>query len=458
MKAFTLVLYITRAARGICGRQGTSIEKGTPMTVQIRSGATRRAFTLSAVGASAAIALAACGGGSTEPAASSAPADGGASATITMWTDAERSPALKEIADKFEADKGIKVDLVVKDFAAVRDDFITQAPSGKGPDVLVAPHDWLGTLVQNGVVAPIQLGDKSAEFAESSVQAMTYDGQVYGVPYAIENVALVRNAELVGETHESFDDVVAAGQSVVDAGDAEYAFLLGLDPKQADPYHAYPLQTSFGAPVFEQGDDGSYDVSQLGMNNDGGQEFAQFLADNGDKGTRVFNSNITGDIAKEKFLAGESPYFLTGPWNVPAIEEAGIDFSVDALPSAGGEAAQPFVGVNGFLVSSYTKNELAANEFVVNYLSTEAAQDALFDQGGRPPALLASFEKAADDEVIKAFGEIGAEGVPMPAAPEMQAVWADWGATELSLIKGNESDPAAAWTKMSENIEAKFNG
>lgn len=425
------------------------------MKVHKFPGASRRAFTLTAIGASAAIALSACGGGSSEPAASSSAAGGGeASATLTMWTDAERAPALKDIAAQFKEDKGIEVDLVIKDFAAVRDDFITQAPTGKGPDVLVAPHDWLGTLVQNGVVAPVQLGDKADDFTEASVQAMTYEGQVYGVPYAVENIALVRNTELVGEAHETFDDAVAAGE----ASGAEFPFLVGLDPKQADPYHTYPLQTSFGAPVFEQAEDGSYDVSQLAMNNDGGKEFAQFLADNGDQGTKVFNSNVTGDIAKEKFLAGDAAYFLTGPWNVPAIEEAGIDFAIDPLPTAGGEAAQPFIGVNGFLVSSYSENELAANEFVVNYLSTEAAQDALFDQGGRPPALISSFEKAASDPVIEAFGEIGANGVPMPAAPEMQAVWADWGATELSLIKGNESDPAAAWEEMSENIEAKFNG
>ncbi|WP_309081262.1 maltose ABC transporter substrate-binding protein [Zhihengliuella sp.] len=419
----------------------------------------RRSAALGALGVSAVLALSACGG-STEPAETTA-ASGSAAAgdtTLTMWTDAERAPALEGIAAQFEEEKGIAVDLVVKDFAAVRDDFITQAPTGKGPDVLVGPHDWLGTLVQNGVVAPVQLGDKAGEFSEASVQAMTYEGQTYGVPYSVENIALIRNTALVGEAHEDFADVVAAGQAAVDAGDAEFPFLVGLDPKQADPYHMYPLQTSFGAPVFERGEDGSYDVSKLAMNNDGGKDFAQLLADHGDQGTGVFNSNITGDIAKEKFAAGASPYFLTGPWNIPVIEEAGIDFAVDPLPKAGPEAAQPFIGVNGFFVSAHSKNQLAANEFVVNYLSTEAAQDALFDQGGRPPALNASFEKAASDPVVAAFGEIGADGVPMPAAPEMQAVWADWGATELSLIKGNAADPAAAWEEMSQNIEAKFEG
>ena len=44
----------------------------------------------------------------------------------------------------------------------------------------------------------------------------------------------------------------------------------------------------------------------------------------------------------------------------------------------------------------------------------------------RPPAWLESYEKAASDPIIKAFGDYGEEGVPMPAVPEMATVFADW--------------------------------
>ena len=114
-----------------------------------------------------------------------------------MWVDAERSPALKDITAKFKEETGIEVKLVVKDFAAVRDDFITQVPTGKGPDIIVGPHDWLGKFVQNGVVAPVELGDKAGLRRSPPIKAMTYDGTVYGVPYAIENIALLRNTDLV---------------------------------------------------------------------------------------------------------------------------------------------------------------------------------------------------------------------------------------------------------------------
>lgn len=428
------------------------------MKVQTPGLLTRRTLATAAMSV-AVLAMTACGGGSTEPstAESAAPADlaEGGSTTLTMWVDAERAPALENIAASFEEDTGIAIDLAVKDFAAVRDDFITQVPTGNGPDLIVGPHDWIGTFVENGVVAPIELGDKAAEFQESAIQAMSYDGNLYGVPYAIENIALLRNTDLVPEASETFAEVIEKGQASVEAGEAKFPFLVGLDPKQGDSYHLYPFQTSMGVPVFAQNEDGSYDASKLMLGEPNGVEFAKKLVEWGDTGSGVLNSNITGDIAKEKFLAGESPYYLTGPWNVPAAQEAGINLAIDPLPTVGDQPAQPFIGVNGYFISSQSSNALAANEFVVNYLTTQEAQDAMFEVGGRPPALTASFEKAASDPVVAAFGEIGANGVPMPAVPEMQAVWADWGSTELALIKGT-AKPEEAWPAMVKNIEQKI--
>lgn len=376
-------------------------------------------------------------------------------APITIWVDIERKPALEAVASSFTEDTGVPVKVVTKDFATVDQDFISQVPTGKGPDIIVSPHDKLGAYVAAGVVAPIELGDVESKLAASAVQAVTYDGKVYGMPYSIENVALVRNVDLVPEAHTSYDDVVAAGA----AAGTEYKFLVGLSPEQGDPYHMYPLQTSFGGAVFEQNADGSYDPSKLVIGDEAGTAFAQWLATQGAAGAGIFNANIDGDRAREFFVDGKSPYYLTGPWNIPAIKEAGINYAIDPLPSAGGQEARPFIGVNGFFLSSKSTNALAATNFIVNYLSTDDAQLALYEVGGRPPALTSAYETAAaNDPDVEAFGKIGQAGVPMPAIPEMGAVWSDWGNAELQIIKGEGGDPAAIWSTMAENIMAKLAG
>ncbi|WP_431778702.1 sugar ABC transporter substrate-binding protein [Microbacterium aurantiacum] len=410
-------------------------------------------LALGALVASSALVLSGCasGGGDTADGGDTGEGSGDANA-ITVWVDIERKPALEGVAASFTEDTGIEVELVTKDFATVDQDFISQVPTGKGPDVIVSPHDKLGAYVAAGVVAPLELGDVASGFAESAIQAMTYDGNVYGVPYSIENVALVRNADLVAEPSETFDEVIAKGR---EAG-TTYPFLVGLSPEQGDPYHLYPLQTSFGSQVFAQNADGSYDSSNLVLGDEAGVEFATALKQWGAEG--ILNANIDGDRAREFFLAGESPYYLTGPWNTPAIAEAGINYVIDPLPSAGGEEARPFIGVNGFFLSSKSANALAATNFIVNYLSTEEAQLALFEVGGRPPALTAAYESAAaSDPDVAAFGAIGQTGAPMPAIPEMGAVWSDWGNAELQLIKG-EGDPQEVWETAATNIQTKIDG
>ncbi|MET2010498.1 maltose ABC transporter substrate-binding protein [Microbacterium chocolatum] len=410
-------------------------------------------LALGALVASGALVLSGCAGGGGDTAEGGDTGEGSGDANaITVWVDIERKPALEGVAASFTEDTGIEVELVTKDFATVDQDFISQVPTGKGPDVIVSPHDKLGAYVAAGVVAPLELGDVAAGFAESAIQAMTYDGNVYGVPYSIENVALVRNADLVAEPSETFDEVIAKGR---EAG-TTYPFLVGLSPEQGDPYHLYPLQTSFGSQVFAQNADGSYDSSNLVLGDEAGVEFATALKQWGAEG--ILNANIDGDRAREFFLAGESPYYLTGPWNTPAIAEAGINYVIDPLPSAGGEEARPFIGVNGFFLSSKSANALAATNFIVNYLSTEEAQLALFEVGGRPPALTAAYESAAaSDPDVAAFGAIGQTGAPMPAIPEMGAVWSDWGNAELQLIKG-EGEPQEVWETAATNIQTKIDG
>ncbi|MCG7418323.1 maltose ABC transporter substrate-binding protein [Microbacterium sp. ACRRU] len=391
--------------------------------------------------------LAGCSGSGSTPQASG---DAAAAGTLTVWVDANRADALKDVAATFADEKGIAVDLIEKDFSKIQADFAAQVPTGKGPDITVGAHDWLGGFVQDGLVAPIELGDTASDFQDVAIQAFTNDGRVYGLPYATENIALMRNVDLVPEAPTSFDDMIAKGA----AAGVQYPFVMGLDPANADPYHLYPFQTSFGNSVFARNADGSYDGSQLTIGDEAGQAFAAWLGAQGTAGT--INLNLTQDLSKEAFNSGQTPFILTGPWNVADAEAKGINIAIDPIPSAGGQPAQPFVGVQGFYLSAKSQNALAANEFLVNYLGTEPVQTALYEAGDRPPALKAAYEKAAADPIIAGFGEVGAQGAPMPSIPEMGSVWEFWGVAEVAVLKGE--DPTATWTTMSDDIQAKITG
>lgn len=426
--------------------------------------------SLIALAAGIAVTLTACGGGSadttdtntaegeeTSSAAAeeetSAAAEGesseaaGEGGTLTLWADETRVDAFKEIGKAFTESTGVALDVVQKPTADIKTDFIQQAPTGQGPDLIVTAHDALGDVVQNGVVAPIDFASKADGFNPVAVQAFTLEGNVYGVPYALENIALVRNNELVKDTPATFDELIEQGKGV---DGAEFPIVI-QQGEQGDAYHLYPVQTSFGAPVLKTDENGDY-TAELGMEGEEGVKFAEYIQKLGKDG--VLSADLGGDQAKQAFMDGKSPYMITGPWWTTEFAEAGMDISVLPVPSAGGQPAAPFVGVQGVFVSSHSENQLLANQFA-DYMAGKEAQDKLYELGGRAPALTESAE-AVDDELIKGFDEAGKDGQPMPSIPEMGAVWEFWGGTEVAIINGKSADAAEAWKTMNENIKAKF--
>ncbi len=418
----------------------------------------RRSIVITAA-AALTLGLAACGGDASEEADTAAPEEttGGAAeetsepagdgGTLTIWVDDTREDAVRAAAETFEAETGATVELVQKNYDDIRPDFLAQVPTGEGPDITVGAHDWLGEFTANGVVAPIELGDVAADFEDVALEAFTYEGQVYGLPYAIENIALYRNTELVDQTPATFDEMIAAGE----ASGAEYPFLIQIT-ENGDPYTMYPFQTSFGAPVFETNEDGSY-IAELAMGGEAGTAFAQWLAEQGAAGN--LNTSWEYDIVVEAFANGEAAFLVGGPWMLGEFGD--VELAVDPIPSAGGEPAQPFTGVQGFYVSAQSQNALLATDFLVNYMATEEAQIALYEAGDRTPALTSAADVVSEDPIAAGFREVGADAVPMPSNPEMGEVWNFWGVTEAQIISG-AVDPVDGWEKMIADIEAAIGG
>lgn len=401
--------------------------------------------------AGVAMSLAACGstgtpaqtpGAAPTTAANTAAAPAG---SLTIWVDETRIDNFKALGAEFAKTSGVTLDVVQKPTADIKTDFEAQAPTGEGPDLIVGAHDWTGGLVKNGLVAPIELADKG-KLADNALAAFQFDGSLYGVPYAVENIGLVRNNKIVKDTPDTFDKLIEQAK----AAGAEFPAIIQVGDN-GDAYHMYPIQTSFGAPVFKSNADGSY-TKELGMAGAEGDAFATYLKKLADE--KVVSVSMGGDQAKQAFLDGKSPYMITGPWNTTDFAKAGMDISVLAVPSAGGKPSAPFLGVQGVYLSSKSNNALLANQFI-DYMATTEAQQKLYDLGGRIPADTSVAAKISD-ELVAGFVEAGKDGQPMPTIPEMGSVWNHWGAAEVSIINGQAADPVAAWKTMNDNIKAGF--
>ncbi|MFC3995471.1 extracellular solute-binding protein [Nocardiopsis sediminis] len=395
------------------------------------------------------LAASACGGGGGE----SAPEAGG---TLVIWSDTERSEALTPFAEEFGESNGIRVDVQTFPVDTLQSDFVTAHEAGSGPDILVGAHDWIGNLVQNNAIDPVELPQDTADgFSETSLQAATYEGRLYGVPYAQENLILLRNTELAPDAPGTVEELVETGTALVEDGEADE--VLGLQVSQTgDPYHLQPFFTSAGGYLFGADGEGGYDPSDLGIGTPESIEAFERIAELGEDGAGVLKRSIDADNVAGLFEEGRTPYFVTGPWSLADVRASGVDYDISAVPGfEGGADPRPFIGVQAFFVASGGANSVLAQEFVAGYVADPELAAALYDADPRPPALTAAYEQAsADNPDIAKIVEAGANGEPMPAMPEMAAVFDPFGKAQAAVIGG--ADPEEVLTAAAENIQSEI--
>jgi arabinogalactan oligomer/maltooligosaccharide transport system substrate-binding protein len=398
----------------------------------------RRTLGITAVSAAALGAAAACG---SDDGDSTGEDTAEFSGELVIWADETRTPVLKEFVKNFEQEVGVKV-TVEEHVETLREDYLTATEQGQGPDIVVGAHDWAGQYAGAGAVAPLTLtADQQAALNEAAVKAFTVDGNVYGVPYALENLGLIRNTDLAPEAPATFEELVAAGQA---AGTDEV--LMMEVSVNGNAYNAYPLFSSMGGYLFKDDGTGTLDPTDVGVDSPGGVAAFEKFAELGTEG--VLKTTYDATNCTPFFVEGKTAFLISGPWALTDVQGAGLNYEVTAIPGFEGQGpAAPFLGVQGFYVSAKAKNAVFAQEFVSNYVLTEDLQLKLAEAGGRVPALTAAAETYTAGNVdAQGFAAAGENAVPMPNIPAMDAVWEPFGRAQADAIDGASTGAEAAAT------------
>jgi arabinogalactan oligomer/maltooligosaccharide transport system substrate-binding protein len=378
-----------------------------------------------------------------------------------IWADDTRQPVIEEIAATFAEENGITVAVQELEFGQIREQLSLAGPAGNGPDIIIGAHDWLGELVANGVVEPLDVSGVAANFQQVAIDAFTYEGQTYGLPYAIENIALVRNTDLVPEVPATFEEMiqVATDFKAQHADDPTYQGIALQVGPEGDAYHLQPFLSAFGGYIFGQNEDGTYNPDDLGIDSDGGLAAAAFLSEQSAAG--LLSADTSYDVMIESFGSGKAAFAVTGPWALSQADNGfvamGVPYEVTPIPAReGGEAPSVFVGVQGFMISSFSEQKALATSFVLDFMSQESTQLALFETGGRAPALTSAFEQVSSDPDVAGFGQSGAAGIPLPAIPEMSNVWTALGLAEVNTLRGD--DPTTEFSAAAASIREAIAG
>lgn len=358
-------------------------------------------------------------------------------ASLLIWADANRAPVFESVSEAFTEETGVEVNVEIKDFGDIREAVSLAGPAGEGPDLFVGAHDWTGELAANGLIAPVELGAAGSDFFQVALDGFSYEGQLYAVPVATEAIAMFYNADLVEEAPTTLEGVREAC-----AGMEAIQNCIGVPGGGDGPdlYHNIWFITAPGGYIFAYDPDTGYDTSDVGLDSAGAIEGAQVIDSLTEDGVMA---STNYDTAKNLFLEGSQPFWVTGPWEVGTLTDSDLNWGVAKLPTINGNTPAPFVGAQGVFASAFSENPVIVQSFLLDFIARTETQLALYEADPRNPAMDSVLAELADNEVVQTFTLSGADGIPMPNIPAMNAVWGAGGDNILALRNG-EVEPEAA--------------
>jgi len=377
-----------------------------------------------------------------------------AAGQLNVWEDIKKSAGIKDAISDFEKQYDVKVNVQELPYAQQLEKLRLDGPAGIGPDVLVIPNDQLGGAVIQGLLSPLDLSAEKADaYTPSSINAFRMDNVLYGVPKAVETLVLIYNKDLIDKPLDSLQ--AWYDYSKTQRAENKYGLLAKFD----QIYYSWGVIGPMGGYIFGKNDKGGFNPLDVGINKPGAVEAVTFLKKFYADG--VFPTGIIGDnglnAIDSLFTEKKAAAVINGPWAFQPYEAAGINYGVVPLPNLpDGKPMSSFLGVKGYVVSTWSKDKALAQQFIdfinqpqyvkTRYIATREipAQKAMIDD----PLI-------KNDEKASAVAVQAARATAMPGIAEMGEVWGPSNAAlELSLT--GKQDPKAALDGAEKQIKMQI--
>lgn len=375
---------------------------------------------------------------------------------LIVWEDVEKSAGIEDAITKFEEEHDVEVTVIEKEYANQLEDLRLDGPAGTGPDVFTMPGDQIGTAVTEGLLKELDVTDEvKSIYTEVAMQSQTVDNKIYGLPKAVETTMLYYNKDIISEEDlpQTLDEWYELSKTLTK--DGNYGFLALFD----QIYYAQSVLSGYGGYIFGTDDSGAFDPTDIGLNNEGAIEGAEYIQKFYQEG--LFPAGIIGEqginVLESLFTEGKAAAIISGPWNIEPFTSAGVNYGVAKLPAlSNGDNMSSFVGVKSYNVSSYSKNPELAEEFV-EFITNEENSRTRFEVTQEVPAVasLANDPVVAESESAKAVAEQSQFSELTPNIPEMNEVWTPTDAA-LQTIATGKAEPKDALNEAVETINGQI--
>lgn len=366
---------------------------------------------------------------------------------VNLWHSyrAQEKKAIEAAADQFNAKGGdVKIKLLYVPYDAFADKITAAVPRGKGPDLFIFAQDRVGDWAVSEFIEPLDfwLTDELREsFLPPTLEALTYDDSVYGLPMSFKMVALFYNEKLVEKPPATTDEMISIAKKATNRDEKRY----GLVYENANFYYQGAWLQGFGGQVFDQRGRPRLDSPEAIAS----MKFAQRLA----REEGIMPKEVSSVLVTTLFNNGQAAMVIDGPWFIGSIEE-GVDFGVAVLPtiSATGKPATPFLTSEGLIMSARSEHKKEAFE-VMQYMTSVEVGKIMAKEGRQTVARREVYDdpQIAKDPILTVFRKQLKNSRPMPNSPAMRMVWTPATTAMNKVINGGVA-PAEAMAECQADV------
>ena len=352
---------------------------------------------------------------------------------------AEEKAAFEKVVAAYNAiQTKVKVSTLAVPFDAYADKITAAVPRGKGPDVFIFAQDRLGGWIEAGnTIEPIDfyLDDKiTGRFLPATMEAMTYQGTIYGLPLNFKVVTMIYNKKLVPTPPKTSGELVAVAKKLSDPAAGRF----GLAYAYSDFYYHSALMNGFGGAAF--------DANRKPVLNQPANVKSVELMMKWFGQDKILPAEPSTALITSLFNDGKAAIVFSGPWFLGEISKS-VDYGLAPLPTldeAGGKPMKPWMTIEGVYVAAPSKHKDEAYDFA-RYLTDVPAGKVLALEGRQTPANKAVYSdpEVAKDGVLQAFRKQSDNAVSMPNLAEITMMWSPVTSAMNSIVKGTASPKAA---------------
>jgi multiple sugar transport system substrate-binding protein len=283
----------------------------------------KRLVSAAAIATAATMVLAGCGGGSGD-----AP-PGGTSETVDSlsvldyFSDEPTNTVVTGLLEKCGTSIGVKINREAVPGSGLIAKVLQQASSKTLPDVLMLDNPDVKQIAATGALAPLnELGISAEGYAQGVLDASTTDGQLYALQPGANTIAIFYNKDILEKAGvqppKTWDELKSTSKQLTKPGQYGFAF---------DATNDYEGSWQFLPPMWTNGgDETDLTTPQVAE----ALQLWKDLVDAGSASKSVVNWS-QGDV-NDQFVAGKAAMMLNGPWNIPSLKKAKIDFGVVTFP------------------------------------------------------------------------------------------------------------------------------